>query len=1681
MTAFVPSPLPLSAADRQRLERTTELCEQGLYLQAYAAGRDWGELTHWPAPAGLVLAARLAWHLGGMRLSDWIIRRAYRVAPLDCETRYYYGYSLLRRSGPYRTWRWMRAQDDFAQASADVRSSWHALLGEVAASLRDFTAAEHWLAQAKADAPQSAWVRVCAAYVLEQQDRYDDALTESQRALELRPNYRPAVQSTAHLLSLLDRDAEAVNLLRATGERLESGALSGQLFGLLMELKQYEQAEVALQRFIELSPLLEKKQLKSLNAQRAEIAYHQENFDAAITFADESSSPFHKAVAERLRDPVNRTAPAKLLQVGFVRQHRMTCAPATLSALSRYWSMPADHLQVADEICYDGTSHYNERKWATTHGWIAREFTVTEPITQALIDRDVPFTFTTVDPGSAHLQAIIGYDARRGTVLIRDPFWRNAGESLADKLLEKYSAYGPRGMVLVPQAQADKLADLELPDAPLWDVLHQLDHALEQNQRETAESLAAELEQTAPNHRLALEARRRLAIYDGHPARHLAVVEQLIEQFPKTTSLQLERLQLQRHQTRRAERLQICEQLCAERECHPIFWQLLAEELQGDARRREDMRQLLLKGIRRWPSEAFNYKLLANIHWDERRYDEALELYRIAACLGDKDEALVESYFAAARWRRQTGDVLQLLEDRFLRFGAKSYYPARTLVRAYLDLNREADALATLEKAIARRPEDGLLLLYSADIYLQVSHANAGRAQELLQQAKGKSPPAAWERVSARLAQFTGQPQQALAHWRVLVGFQPMAVDGQRAIALLLAQTEGPTAALQYLQQLARQFPCFFPFTELWIEWLREETADVREAAIREVLEINPDDAWLQRELAYLLADSRRFDEAWQHCDLAGKIEPRHPSYLYLRGLIFSEQGKVAEAHEAMRQTIAASVDSDFAINGWINLCTSLTQRQQVLQFIQEELVRQVTTGEGLLTWREHALNTLAADEVLALLRDALASRPDLWPAWSAVVRQLLGMNLLDEAWSLIEQATQKFPLTVRLWLDRALVARARLDSPGEVESLTNALRINPDWSAAARLLADVHERRGQRQEARQVLEQSLARNPLDVVAACHLAELQWRLGERAAAVDRLEKAAILEPGYESAWDSLSEHCRELGCEDRAIAAARGLAALRPGESRSWLRLASALPMESLDEKLAALRRAIELNPRCDSAYDQQAVALALRERWDEAIAACNPPAYADQPPAELRLRHGWVEAHRGNLPEAVRIVEALVGDEPHLYPAWARLCDWYFQLGNHPQYLVAAEALVRISPQHEVSLGYLAEARQLNGDQAGAKEVYVRAFELNPRYEFAGICLFDMQLEAGEIEAAARTIATLHAHGEGPLIEARRVQLAAKRQDVSLATSLLPGICRNSTDNEWPIRMACEAMVAAGWSEQAQQVVSRCVADEELINPELANQWVRLQTAAGNWSLGSQIRQLMPRGRLGEQSVKAFVECVIRGENWNAFHYFYTSNWHWLSENVICWGAVGRGLCSFRHYVDGERWCRDWQQRSEVLPWMLVNVVEAFRATGRDAEARAATAAALAQPSAHGQHLLCIWQAIDAAVVGDTTDAQQWLDRSNDSAAGNSAEQDPDYDFLIQLTRAAIAQAQQPAGDAAAYQVAQARIAAIKLGYAAYLHEPGRQRVFRSIVRQIARRRGGVAAWCWSAWARLMSYPKWL
>lgn len=1541
------------------------LYESGRYLQAFDAARKHGPLREWGGSRPRVLAARIAGHVGAPRLARAMQIRAYRDDPHHPEVLYYYAWALSERNGPYAAWRFLNKTGDLPDASPELRAAWYAEHAQILARLRDFEAAEQWVERALNVSPDFPWAHVARGEVLEYEDRYNEALAAVERALVLRPWYRPAVQAKGHLLTLINRDREARDFLTSAAGELESAAVCGQLAALQIELEDFAAAGVSLDRAEALSPLLEEKSRQWLAGQRFFVCYHLGDIDAAMEHAKASKDSYFKDIIERLADATRKNAPRVSLPVGFVRQHQVTCVPATLSAISCYWSMPADHLQVAEEICYNGTSHYNERNWANTNGWVTREFTVTEQSARQLLDVGIPFTLATVEPGNAHLQAVIGYDGRRGTLTIRDPYQRHSGEALADRMLARYRAFGPRGMALVPLAERVRLESLDLPDASLWDELHELDRALIAHDRDSANRCYEALRSQAAEHRLTLEARRRLAVYDGNSTEMLAVTEEFVRRYPDDEVFRLVHLSHLRHVTRREERLEILRRMCSKVDAHPIFLQEYAQELLSDARSYDEAHRLLKRAIRRAP-QASSYSSLADLYWNQRRFSEALELYRFAACLEDKDEGFAQSYFTASQFLKQTETALAHLRHRFRRSGKKSSLPARTLERAYRQLNRTLEAQQVLEAAMQARPDDAELMLYVADALVSYSMARLSRAEELLRAAHNKSPRGQWLRSAARLAWSRGELGEALALWREVLVLQPLAIDAHRAVAQLLAETQDTAAVLAHFEAAVERFPYYYPLYEAWIEWVRSEPADVAERAVRRAVEFHPNDAWSRRELAHVLWRQRRLGDAWAEAEIARQSDPHNDSLHCLFGHLSYHEGKLEDAKLAYRKAIAISVDNDFALSALLLCCDTPADRRDALAYIKQELERQVIFGDGLLTYRELAVGTLSPDELLASLRAAHAARPDLWHAWSACIHQLTSMNRLAEALDVARQATDRFPLLPRVWLDRATVCRLMDDAAGELQALKQAHEINPAWSPVARALAELHERQGDRDASVEVLEQIVAADRLDPINHGCLADALWRRGDRQRALEAVTFAAKAHPGYEWAWDRLREWSSELGNGQLAAETARELCRQRPGEPRFWLALARVLDSSShFQEIQQALDRAIALSPRMLDAHDARAWLLAKNGRYDEALAACQPTVWGDHPPAKLRSRAAWVEATRGNLEEAVRLTRLCVADEPNDFEAWMRLAEWYRETGDGAGYLEAAEALVRIHPQNELSHGYLGEALLNQGKRPQGKQALQRAFALAPTYDYAGLALFDLQLEDHELDAAAVTARQLRHHVNGFLVTAREIQLAAARNDRDAALKLLGQLCTTPAANGWSLSAAFEAVDRAGWSAAANELL-----DAALLRPDAAAEAGAVLIARSyrrsTWGLQKRLREMVARGPAGDRALHAYVEWLAHNKKVDALRWFVWRNRAWIREKTPTWASIGYALVTLGQDRAAAKWLSDWRIRPAVESWMLLNLVEALRNLGRNDEAADVSrhAVTLAEDVGTSSHRL--WLAAD-------------------------------------------------------------------------------------------------------------------
>lgn len=1565
----LPCPLTQPA---EWLDHALRLAQRGRYL----------DLQPWlPAleSSGVVtaqaLAGRVRGHLGGHRAASARALALWRRHRQDGEAMTEMLRTVLHRRGVYRAWKLMRSLSLSPSASPAVAADWHSLCAYILGSVRDFHQAEAAFARALAADPDAPWIHVEWSYVCEQRDRYDDAIAHAERSLALRPGYRPGVQALSHLCTLVGRDDEALALLSQAAEHMQSSSVCTQLVDLQIERREYEHAWEMLDRVERFSPLADKDLTAWLNMRRADVALALGHRDKAQLLARRAGGPYHERLADRLQEGTTEARRVEL-PVGFVRQHHLTCAPATLATLSRYWGRTdVHHLEIAEQICYDGTPNHSERRWAEEQGFMAREFTVDWASATALLDAGVPFTLTTIYTASAHLQAVIGYDALRRSLLVRDPAKRTYNEFEADALFESHRSNGPRGMLLLPPDQARRIEGIALPDAALWDSYHQMMLALSQHRRDDAQGALRALFSRDPSHRLTLQARRGLMSYDGDRAGELAITQQLGALFPGDINLQLGQASLLSIVGSRAQQEAWWQTFATGPDADPVAMTRYAEFLSDDGRQHAAAQRLCERALARHPFHAGAWHSLAGVIWQQGDRRHAQQLYRVAACLGETQEHLAASYFRTCRFLGDSEAGLAFLVHRVETLGSRSSGPVMTLFNQLDDMDRTAEAFDRLQTGLDRRPGDADLLLYSAEANMR--YGRHAQALSLLTRAEPLCARGAWLQRKSRWLRENGEPVVALALAREASVLEPLDVGLHALVASLLTQSEGRPAGLAHLRQAAASHPHHQELQRIYINWLGPEESDEAIAVLGHLLEVNPQHVWAQRELALKLAQQRRYDEAWVPAQAALALAPHQTATHATLGDLCWRQGRLDDARAHLREAIVLSVDNDYAIEALVNIETSLEGRRQALAFVRAELLNQVTLGDGLLTFQETALHVMEPAEMLGLLESMQAARPDLWQAWAARGLQLLNKGEHAAAIVQFDRAIERFPLVPRFYVEKALAQTLLGQRDAARASLAQALAISPAWQRPVRQYVDTVVDEGHGFErALPVLDKALQRLPDDADLHALRAWVHRRMGRNDDALAELRTALSLDPSLRWAWNLFDQISCEAGQPDAARQLAQSLAQSRPGNVAAWLRCAELAA--DADAALLAIDHALSREPRHEAAFVARLDALQKADRLSELQAAlAAAPWPAERLPSAVAVFEARLAWAQGRPQDAIDAVHRLLANDNNNYALWREVADWYDDQNMHADYLSAAEHMVRLAPNHAVAHGYLGHACQKSNRPDEARRHLARAIEIDPAYAFAGLRLADLQLDAQDWAAAGRTLHTLRSHHTTPYVALRELRTAIGQHDEEAAGRALAGVISQRTASDGLTDDALARMTVAGWSDRVLRTVEAVLAQGPCARPAVRF-WLDAQ-GKGWWlpdAFYRNVRRMLARDP--SHSLKSdFLGWLGQTRSTWLLRRFMNEHQEALRQDLECWGMVGYAYLSVKQPARVVHHLADWRQRG-APSWALDNLADAYRRLGRDREARDVSEASLQQEPDNADAQL--WMAFDATLAGRLEEASQRL-----------------------------------------------------------------------------------------------------
>ena len=1558
------------------LKKVRELYANGLTVDAVSCAQSFAPLAVWRGAPACVIAARMAANSGAPRLAAHLVVRAFRTDSHFPEAAAFYGYELWSRRGPLAAWCFGESLV-LPEPSAEIL----ALRGMAAAELRDFSTAEKLISSAVKVSPSDPWIHLQRAVLLEKQDRVEEALAAADEAMRCAPVpwYRPAVQIRAELYQLLDRDDEAIRILREADLHIQNAPVAAQLYSLLSENNRWEEAWAVLDRFENLAVLLEPEvRNKWLVPQRSRAAYHLGRYDEASRLASGIDDAFHRRFARNL---ALSNRPLRIcLKVTFVRQHFKTCAPATLAALGTYWKLPTEHLKLAEAICYDGTPLHTQRTWAESHGWHVREFRLTMDAATALLEKNIPFAVSTVDPGSAHMMAVIGCDRLRGTLLFRDPGQPYVIEMDAEEFLERYRPFGPHAVVFIPSDQAALLDGLEFPDAAAYYCYHAFSAALARHDHAAARRTIADMEDAFSDHDLTWMARLDLGIYEGNQGEQRRCLERMLERYPHSAAWRLRRLACCES---RMEQFEVLNEACADAVADPALLVERARLWAGDARFLDRARRDLKRTYGRFMGSG-TISAMADISWESGAFDQAVEAYRFAACLEAFREDLFQRWFTACRRTGLTHEAMTYLEDRFTRYALRSEQPALTLAWAWNEIDQPDRARDVLEQSMRLRPDDGGLLLRSAQLFARMGDEK--RAENRLAEASGRVRKNDWLRVAAEIAENNFRTEDMLRYAGELIAIEPLALDAHGATARALARLKGPQEAQTYLAGVCADHPRHYGLARLRAEWTRNEALPTAEESLLTLLRIEPSDAWSYRELALIYLRQNKLTEALRQADEAERIEPRNTYSYSVRGRVLLAAGKKDEAVALYRRAIGLSVDNTDAAEMLIANASTDQERRERLAYIESELIRQVVTGDGVLMFHNLARPLLNPQALLDSARQAKEARSDLWHTWVGLARQLSHLGVYDEALKVAEEAVRRFPYIPLLWLELSSIRRWRKEPEAEIEAAGCAFDMNPSYTLAAVMLADALERNGSFDRARGVLERAIAHAPHDAPLRARYAALVKRVDPETAFA-ALERALRLSPDLDAAWRLYRDMANETSQTERVADFARTLCRERPGEYRTWLTLARLLQGgKSVPEQIEAIDRAMALAPSVLKIRDLKAELLTEAGRFEEAIQVCREGETACTGDVfMLQGRRAWIESQRNRIEDAIFMMQKVLERNAGYTWGWLCLTTWLAEVNRLERAMSATREIIRLLPHASWPLVRLAWLYSCQGMRRDAITTCRDALSISPDDEGAIEGLFELAVAEGLFEDARYAVDLMLLHHPGGKARALQIKLWLRQKKNAEARREFAALCRSHDVDDQTVAQVTVAFKKYGRFFDALGILREAVHDD--CHPSVGK--VYIKELVGLKKPGRLLKAFLKMpSPAAESAVPILVEGLTKENQQRLLRRIVQHRGWSIRRDDAAWDAVAYAMSFFKRTRDLVAWMNDWKKRQTMRSGTLFNYCLALRNLDRRVEAEDVIRYARARWERLPQiNDLNLFLAIEEALTGEPARALALLETSNPRA----------------------------------------------------------------------------------------------
>ncbi len=1367
-----------------------DLCKIGLYRDALTkAENQWGPIQSWDSREQIYIAIRLYVNLGGDRISDAILLKYWRKdrnCPNLLNRILYY---KLNNLGPILANDFVKENETHILNSKSFETELLGFKSILQKIFKNYSQADSLLDKAISIDPTDSWLTSLKIQLLHEQSDSIEAKRQAEKHFDACPSpYNMRVLST--ILRKTDGAEASIALYKKHIEQYQSANVWLEYASLLAGVHDWIECERAISTFKKIRIVEDKQDNKTLTVWQAQIAIHKQEIEQAVDLLSTQNSGYWNIVCDNLKKSEGKLD-RKVLDVPFLKQEQMTCAPTTISALCKYWGDEYSSSEIADKICFDGTPDTKERQWLRDHNYAFKEFELEIELAYALIDNDIPFALVTTDGFSSHIQAVIGYNRQIGTIYIMDPSNAVMQEMLTKETIE-YEAYsGARCIAFVPANRSGLLSQFNFPASELFPLWDEYSCAEEKNDYASAKAALDKLIVLDPTHRITLRVKRDFSILNNDTNSILESNNILLQRFPDQTLLLNSKYVCFRNLARREEGITLLSEYLTNNKNLDLLGTLLDEVY--DTNDHNDIKARAVEQIKRHGGySAYSHWSLANYYWAHQSFERATEHYLYAYCLDETNSKYIESYFKSCRHLDKTEQALDFLKLRFNKYKVRSYLPAVSLHQAYDLLGKEHVGIEYLFEALKLHPSDVNLLSYLSKKLIDNGLIN--QFESIKAQLKSELNFSEFEELVARKNEKIGNFEAALEYYQNYFHQKPFIQNYANGYFRLLHKRGDTNQIDSTLEKLYKEHDDNTQVLDYIADWHSDQV--FREKVLTSFVNVRPDYGAIRRQLIDVKIKLGKFNQALDLAiDTCDKIVGEYINSSYLANC-FLKIGDFTKARSHAKTVLLKSIDDDLAYTVLMDASQTQEEKQSSLRFVFTEMQKQVIFGDSAWNFWFEAKSTLSKGELKEFIDYLLNNYQHLWYTFSLAANFYKQYGDLEEGLNQLQLGINKFPLTPRLFNDLGQLHELMGNIPETIKAYEQALTINPAWADVTKRLSDIFEKHESFDSAVAVVKKGIKHSPNDGVLHGYLADVLIKQKKDNEAIEALKEAVKNSTDYRWAWSELISLCNDTEQQNIPHQLALKLSSQSPYQPHVWRDLAYVT--EEREEKLSLLEKSIKCNLYYISAYQDKAQYFANKGEYKEALAILDNTPWQQEIPNQLAIQKIDLLIDIGQKKLAIDSLKSILFNSHGYAHLWSKLFNLLEDEGNKDAYLDCCHKSVEKNKHDPDVLCYAGENLLKHGsdkDKNIAKIYLKKAFALSPNDQYIVLTYIDCLIESKDYEKALKSIEAFEKFKKLCYAKARKINVLCKLERFEEAFEYNKQLISDKETDYWCLELAFKAL----------------------------------------------------------------------------------------------------------------------------------------------------------------------------------------------------------------------------------------------------------------------------------------------